>query len=50
METKAIEYFTNFCFDFATQLYTRWRGTDEKDTKKTSAVNFVCKNLYTKST
>ena len=50
IETKVIEYFTNFRFDFDTQIYTQWLGTDEKDTKKTSAVNFVCKNLYTKST
>ena len=34
IETKEIEYFTNFRFDFATQLYTQWLGTDEKDTKK----------------
>jgi len=34
IETKAIEYFTNFRFDFDTQLYTQWLGTDEKDTKK----------------
>ena len=40
IETKAIEYFINFCFDFATQLYTQWLGTDEKDTKKNFSSQF----------